>query len=71
LDRKVHTFEIGADHSVEALLRHLIKRQKFTVAGIYEEAFQMTEHLLDRGEHTVEVGEIADVGANGETRGSE
>src|SRR6266478_4738333 len=32
---------------------------------------QMSELPLDRGEHRVEVGEIADVRANGETSGSQ
>src|SRR5262249_62313506 len=38
--------------------------------GIYEDAVQVTELPLDRGEHRVEVLEIADVCANGETSGS-
>ena len=37
---------------------------------IDENAVQVPKLPLDRGEHRVEVGEIADVRANGETSGS-
>jgi hypothetical protein len=63
LNREISTFEIDGDHLVEALLRHFFERQEFTVTCIDEDAVQVTELPLDR----VEVGEIADVRANGET----
>jgi len=37
----------------------------------YEQAVQVPELPLDRGEHRIEVGEFADVRANGETSGSQ
>jgi hypothetical protein len=55
---------------VEALLCHLFEWQELAVTCIYEDAVQVPELPLDRGEHRVEVGEIADVSANGETSGS-
>jgi|SRR5215468_11220184 len=64
---EVGPLEVGAYHPVEALLRHLFERQEFTVTFIDEDAVQVTELPLDSGEHRVEVGEIADVRANGET----
>ena len=67
---EVSPFKIGAYHPVEALLRHLFERQEFAVTCIDEDAVQVTELPLDRGEHRVEVREIADVRANGETSGS-
>src|SRR5207253_5504984 len=63
-------FEIDGYHLVEALLRHLLEQPEIAVTCIYEKAVQVPELPLDRGEHRVEVGEIADVGANGETSGS-
>src|SRR2546427_3627786 len=70
LNREVNPFEIDAYHLVEALLCHVFERQEHAVTGIYEDAVQVPELPLDRGEHRVEVGEIADVRANGETSGS-
>src|SRR5262249_27047318 len=58
-------------HLVKALLRHVFEQQELAVACIYEDAIQVPELALDRGEHLVEVREIADVCANGETSGSE
>ena len=52
------------------LLCHLFEQQELAVTCIYEDAVQVPELPLDRGEHRVEVGEIADVCANGETSGS-
>src|SRR5207244_11054576 len=57
-------------HLVETLLCHLFEQQELAVTCIYEDAVQVPELPLDRGEHRVEVGEIADVRANGETSGS-
>src|SRR5215510_15458506 len=65
LDREVSPFEIGAYHLVEALLCHLFEQQELAVTCIYENAVEVPEFPLDRGEHSVEVGEIADVRANG------
>src|SRR5207253_8141757 len=70
LNREVNPFEIDGYHLVEALLGHLFERQEHAVACIYEDAVQVPELPLDRGEHRVEVGEIADVRAKGETSGS-
>src|SRR5260370_33195750 len=67
LNRKVVPFEIDGYHLVEALLGPLLERQELAVTCIYEEAVQVPELPLDRGEHRVEVAEIADVRANGET----
>src|SRR5258708_18019466 len=67
LNREVSPFEIDGYHLVEALLGHLLERQELAVTCIYEEAVQVPELPLDRGEHLVEVAEIADVPANGET----
>src|SRR6185436_8727130 len=44
--------------------------QEFTVTCIDEDAVQVTELPLDRGEHRVEVREIADIRANGKTPGA-
>src|SRR5215831_2080554 len=70
LNCEVRPLEVGAYHPVEALLRHLVERQEFTVTCIDEDAVQMTELPLDRGEHRVEVREIADIRANGKTSGA-
>src|SRR4029434_9292048 len=70
LNREVRPFEIDGYHLVEALLCHLFEQQELAVACIDEDAVQVTELPLDRGEHRVEVGEIADIRANGETSGS-
>src|SRR2546422_7386781 len=70
LNREVNPLEIDAYHLVEVLLCHLFERQEHAVACIYEDAVQMPELPLDRGEHRVEVGEIADVRAKRETSGS-
>jgi hypothetical protein len=70
LNGEVSPFEIGAYHHVEALLCHLFERQELAVTCIYEQAVQVPELPLDRGEHRIEVGEFADVRANGETSGS-
>src|SRR4029077_2964743 len=70
LNCEVGALEVGAYHPVEALLRHLFERQEFTVTCIDEDAVQVTELPLDRGEHRVEVREIADIRANGKTSGA-
>jgi len=70
LNREVSPFEIDGYHLVEALLCHLFEQPEIAVTCIYEDAVQVPELPLDRGEHRVEVGEIADVRANGETSGS-
>src|SRR5215470_1537246 len=70
LNREVSPFEIDGYYLVEALLCHLFEQQELAVTCIYENAVQMPELPLDRGEHRVEVLEIADVRANGETSGS-
>src|SRR5262252_1328156 len=70
LNREVSPFEIDGYHFVEALLCHLFEQQELAVTCIYEDAVQVPEFPFDRGEHRVEVGEIADVRANGETSGS-
>src|ERR1700752_184688 len=70
LNREVSSFEIGAYHLVEALLCHLFEQQELAVTCIYEDAVQVPELPLDRGEHRVKVVEIADVRANGHTSGS-
>src|SRR2546425_12052565 len=48
----------------------LFEQQELAVTRIDEDAVQVPELPPDRGEHRVEVGEIADVRANGETSGS-
>src|SRR5262245_12261140 len=70
LNREVSPFEIDGYHLVEALLCHLFEQQELAVTCIDEDAVQVPELPLDRGEHRVEVGEIADVRANGETSGT-
>src|SRR5947208_16161899 len=70
LNREVNPFEIDGYHPVEALLCHVFEQQELAVTCIYEDAVQVPELPLDRGEHRVEVGEIADVRANGETPGA-
>src|SRR5215510_14508692 len=70
LNREVNPFEIDGYHPVEVLLCNLFERQEHAITCIYEDAVQVPELLLDRGEHRVEVGEIADVRANGQTSGS-
>src|SRR2546427_1365201 len=70
LNREVSPFEIDGDHLVEALLCHLFEQPEIAVTCIYERAVQVPDLPPDRGEHRVEVGEIADVRANGETPGS-
>src|SRR6266571_1234845 len=70
LNREVSSFEIDGYHLVEALLCHVFEQQELAVTCIYEDPVQVPELPLDRGEHRVEVGEIADVRANGETSGS-
>src|SRR5580693_1027553 len=59
--------EFRSNNDRQAGHRH---RQELAVACIYEDAVQVPELPLDRGEHRVEVGETADVSANGETSGS-
>src|SRR5262249_34224878 len=70
LNHEVSPFEIDGYNLVEALLCHLFEQQELAVTCIYEDAVQVPELSLDRSEHRVEVGEIADVRANGETSGS-
>src|SRR6516162_9657075 len=70
LNREVSPFEIDGYHLVEALLCHLFERQELAVTCICEDAVQAPELPLDRGEQRVEVSEVADVRANGETFGS-
>src|SRR5712691_6929256 len=71
LNREVHSFEIDGYHLVEALLCHLFEQQELAVTCIYEDAVQVPELPPDRREHRVEVAEIADGRANGETSGSQ
>jgi len=71
LNREVSPFELDGYHLVESLLCHVFEQQGLAVTCIYEDAVQMPELPLDRGEHRVEVGEIADVRADGETSRSE
>src|SRR5258705_783650 len=71
LNREVSPFEIGAYHLVEAMLCYLFERQELAVTCICEDAVQGPELPLDRGQHSIEVGELADVRANGETSGSQ
>src|SRR5260370_12704074 len=70
LNREVSPFEIDGYHLVEVLLCHLFEQPEIAVPCIYEDAVQVPELPLDRGEHRVEVGEVADVHANGEASGS-
>ena len=70
MNREVNPFEIYGYHLVEALFCHVFEQKELAVTCIYENAVQVPELPLDRGEHRVEVGEIADVRANGETSGS-
>src|SRR4030095_16966006 len=70
LNREVNPFEIDGYHLVEALLCYVFEQPKVAVTCICQDAVQVPELPLDRGEHRVEVGEIADVRANGETSGS-
>src|SRR5260370_41250374 len=70
LNREESPFEIDGYHLVEALLCHFFEQQELAVTCIDEEAVQVPELPLDRGEHRGNVGEIADVRANGETSGS-
>src|SRR5260370_37483378 len=53
------------------MLCYLFERQELAVTCIDEDAVQVPELPLDRGEQRVEVGEFADVRANGETSGSQ
>ena len=62
--------EIDGHHLVEALLCHLFDEQELAVICVYADAVQVPELPLDRGEHRVQVGELADVRADGETSGS-
>src|SRR5262245_43567756 len=71
LDREVSSFEIDGNHLVEALLRHVFEQQELAVTCIYENAFQVPELPPDRREHRVEIRELADVRAKGETSGTE
>src|SRR3989454_9958719 len=71
LNREVRPFEIDGYHLVEAFLGHLFEQPELAVPCIDEDAVQVPELLLDRGEQRVEVGEIADVRAHGETAGSQ
>src|SRR5215471_4621557 len=70
LNREVNPFEIDGYHLVEALLCHLFEQPEIAVTCIYEDAVQVPELPLDRDEHCVEVGEIADVRANSQTSDS-
>src|SRR6266568_4315056 len=71
LNREVNPFEIDGYHPVEALLGHVFEQQELAITRIYEDAVQVPELVLDRGVHPIEVREIADVRANGETSGAE
>src|SRR5262249_29264056 len=70
-NRAVRPFEIDGYHRVEAFLCHLCEQPELAVPCIDEDAVQVPELLLDRGEHRVEVAEIADVCAHGETAGAQ
>ncbi len=52
------------------MLGHVFEQQELAITRIYEDAVQVPELAFDRGVHRVEVREIADVRANGETSGS-
>src|SRR5215813_12649988 len=67
LNREVRPFEIYGYHLVETLLCHVFEQQELAVTCIYEDPVQVSELPLDRGEHRVEVGEMANVRANSET----
>src|SRR4029453_6576903 len=69
LNREVSPFEIDGYHLVEALLCHVFEQPEIAVTCIYEDPVQVPELPLDRGEHRVEVGEIADAREKGETPG--
>src|SRR5262249_41921764 len=71
LNREVRPFEIDGYHRVEALLCHVFEQPEIAVPCIDEDAVQVPELPLERGEQRVEVGEIADVRAHGETSGSQ
>src|SRR5579864_8291990 len=71
LNREVNAFEIDGYHPVEALLGHVFEQQELAITRIYEDAVQVPELAPDRGVQGVEVMEIADVRANGETSSSE
>ena len=71
MNREVSPFEIDGNHLVEALLCHFFEQQELAVTCIDEDAVQVPELLLDRGEQRVEVAEIADVRAHRETAGSQ
>src|SRR2546427_10417259 len=62
--------EIDGHHLVDALLCHLFDEQELAVICVYADSVQVPELPLDRGEHRVPVGEIADVRADGEPSGS-
>src|SRR5207245_7060788 len=66
LNREVSPFEIDGYDLVEALLCHLFEQQELAVTCIYEDAVQVPELPLDRGEHRVEIGAIADVRSDAE-----
>src|SRR5260370_21268543 len=67
LNREVSPFEIDGYHLVEVLLCHLFEQPEIAVTCIYEDAVQVPELPLDRGEHRAEVRDIAHVRANAET----
>src|SRR5258708_31327360 len=66
LNREVSPFEIGAYHLVEAMLCYLFERQELAVTRICEDAVHVPELPLDRVEHRIEVGELADLPTNAE-----
>ena len=70
MNREVCPFEINGYHLVETLLCHVFEQQELAVTCIYEDSFQVSELPLDRGEHRLEVGEMANVRANSETSAS-
>src|SRR5262249_19411745 len=69
LNREVSPFEIDGDDLVEALLCHLFEQLELAVTCINEDAVQVPELPLDRGEHRVGGGETAAGRATGETSG--
>src|ERR1700751_2001104 len=61
LNGEVSTFEIGTYHHVEALFCHLFERQELAVTCIYEQAVQVPQLPLDRGENRIKGGGFTDV----------
>ncbi len=63
------TYAESCDASTLSKLCSVTSLQEVAVTCICEDAVQVRELPVDRGEHRVEVGRIADVRANSETSG--